>query len=88
MCPPPPTGGHIVPTHPLEPSVGGGATVHSTFSRMGPYCAPIDMAILPIFFTGPLCDTPNLGVPQSEIYMKSSPIQLYYVCRYWHYSQL
>jgi hypothetical protein len=46
MCPPPPTGRHIVPTHPLEPSGGGGATAHSSLSRTRLYYAHIDMAIL------------------------------------------
>jgi hypothetical protein len=46
MCPTPPTGRHIVPMHPLEPSGGGGATAHSGLSRTGLYYAPIDMAIL------------------------------------------
>jgi hypothetical protein len=37
MCPTPHTGRLMVPTHPLEPSDGGGATAHSAFSRMCPY---------------------------------------------------
>ena len=37
MCPTPPTGRYIVPTHPAEPSGGGGATAHSGLSRTGPY---------------------------------------------------
>ena len=35
MCPTHPTGRHIVPTYLLEPTRGGGATVHATFIRMG-----------------------------------------------------
>jgi hypothetical protein len=47
MCPTPPTGRHIVPMHPLEPSGGGGATAHSGLkSYASVYYAPIDMAIL------------------------------------------
>ena len=49
MCPTPPTGRYIVPTHPAEPSGGGGATAHSGLSRTGPYCGPADMAISPFF---------------------------------------
>jgi hypothetical protein len=41
MCPTPPTGRHIVPMHPLEPSGGGGATAHSGLSRTRLYYAPI-----------------------------------------------
>ena len=37
MCPTPPTGLYIVPTHPLEPSGGGGTTTYSGLSRTGPY---------------------------------------------------
>ena len=33
MCPTHPTGRHIVPTYLLEPTRGGGATVHATFIR-------------------------------------------------------
>ena len=35
MCPTHPTGRHIVPTYLLEPTRGGGATVHATFIRTG-----------------------------------------------------
>ena len=49
MCPTPPTGRYIVPTHPLEPSGGGGTTVYSRLSRTGPCGGLAYMAISPIF---------------------------------------
>ena len=71
MCPAPPTGRYIVPTHPLEPSGGGGATAHSGLSRTGPYCGPADLAISP-FSEG--CTFGNM--PRCQISADSSAQRL------------
>ena len=47
MCPTHPTGRHIVPTYLLEPTRGGGATVHATFIRTGRVLILADMVVAP-----------------------------------------